>query len=609
MAAIKSQCAAMQHRGPDAFGQWNSADGRIAFGHRRLSIIDLSDAGSQPMSDGTGSVQIILNGEIYNYRELRAALQKLGRRFKSASDTEVLLEAYREWGTDCLAHINGMFAFAIYDSEKKMLFIARDRAGEKPLFYHHANAKLSFASELKALLLDPDVSRTLDPEALDHYLAYCFVPGSLCLVEGVRKLAPAHALTYSVESDQLRVWRYWDLPAPVESFEAFDAQMLVEELDELLADSVRLQLLADVPVGVLLSGGLDSSLITAMAARASTSPIRTFTVAFPGHDSYNEGPYAKIVASHFGTHHTELIAEPAAVQLLPDLARQYDEPLGDSSMVPTYLVSRLVRASCTVALGGDGGDELFGGYMHYSRIQEQARWRRMIPGVLKRAIGSAASALPTGIRGRTYLRSLAMPDNDAWVGATLQFDHPTRRAIAPATRLISDARPENYRLQCGQKGRSLLQKMMAADFVTYLPDDILVKVDRASMLASLEVRAPFLDRRVIEFAFGRLPDSLRATKSDRKVLLKMLARRTLPRELNVARKQGFSIPLHKWFDGEWGDYLNEVLRSAPSALYDKVGVRALLASQNRGLRNEQRLFNLGMLELWRREYNIQIPTK
>jgi asparagine synthase (glutamine-hydrolysing) len=380
----------------------------------------------------------------------------------------------------------------------------------------------------------------------------------------------------------------------------------VDELDALLADSVRLQLVADVPVGILLSGGVDSSLITAMAARVSSGPVSTFTIAMPGHGSYNEGPYAKLVASHFGTRHTELVAEPATVELLPELARQYDEPIGDSSMVPTLLVSRLIRGSCTVALSGDAGDELFGGYMHYSRVQARLKWRRFMPPLLKRGIGHVSGLLPTGVRGRTYLTSLTSSDQDSWVPASLHFDTAARRRLAPATRTLTGSPPETYRLKAGTNGRTVLQKMTAADFLTYLPEDILVKVDRASMLASLEVRAPFLDYRIVEFAFGKVPDHLRATPSERKILLKKLARRVLPPSLDINRKQGFSIPLDTWFKGAWGEYLAETLTSAPTQLYERKVIRELLANQKRGLPNGQRIFNLAILELWRREYNVQI---
>lgn len=604
---LSAQCGTLAHRGPDASGEWRSIDRRVALGHRRLSIIDLSPTGSQPMSADEGSLQIVLNGEIYNYRELRKTLESLGHRFRSASDTEVLLEAYREWGTDCLSRLNGMFAFGIYDLRERRLFLARDRAGEKPLFYHRSGGRLAFASELKALMANPTLSRTLNAEALDHFLAYGYVPGDLCLLDGVRKLPPAHALTYGLDSEELRIWRYWSLPSPTPALDG-DPHELVEELEALLSDSVKLQLVADVPVGILLSGGVDSSLITAIAARVSVGPVRTFTITFPGHGSYNEAPYARLVASHFGTRHTELVAEPATVDLLPRLARQYDEPVGDSSMVPTYLVSRLVRETCTVALGGDAGDELFGGYLHYSRILRQMKWRRWMPGAAKRAIAGASTFLPTGFRGRTYFRALEENDRDAWARATLLLDGRYRRRLAPVTRALTGFPPEAYRIRAGEAGTTVLQKMTSADFVTYLPEDILVKVDRASMLASLEVRAPFLDYRIAEFAFGRVPDRFKATESRRKILPKMLAKRLLPSELDVERKQGFSIPLDTWFKGAWGTYLREVLEAAPPSLYDPKEIRAIFASQERGLANGQRLFNLAILELWRREYDIEVPS-
>ena len=599
------QCGVLSHRGPDGSGEWRSADRRIALGHRRLSIIDLSSAASQPMTDDKGTVEIVLNGEIYNYRELRRTLEAKGHKFRSASDTEVLLKAYREWNTECLQRINGMFAFAIYDSDRRRVFLARDRAGEKPLFYHKLNGRLAFASELKALMQDPSLPRALDAQALDHFLAYGYVPGELCLLAGVRKLPPAHALTYDVDSDELRCWRYWSLPAATQS-SIVDPESLLEELDALLADAVRLQLVADVPVGVLLSGGIDSSLVTAMAARASSGPVRTYNVAFPGHSAYDESPYARMVASHFGTQHTELIAEPASVSVLEDLARQYDEPVGDSSMIPTYLISRLIRQTCTVALGGDGGDELFGGYPHYTRVQKSLRWRALVPSFIKRGVGSASALVPVGVRGRAYLGSLSLPDAEAWIAPTLQFDIRTRRHLAPATRTLAGVSPEQYRLLIGQPGRTPLQKMMIADFNTYLPEDILVKVDRASMLASLEVRAPFLDHRVIEFAFGRVPDQLRATPENRKVLLRMLASRVLPPALNLTRKQGFSLPLGTWFKGSWGRYIEDVLLSAPQALYDRQALGRLMNGEKQRQRNAQRLFNLAFLELWRREYNVHV---
>lgn len=606
-ALLERQRDTMCHRGPDDAGVWWSADGRVGLAHRRLAIIDLSPLGHQPMPDLSGELEIILNGEIYNYRELRSTLRGIGHQFRSESDTEVILEAYREWGTACVEKLDGMFAFALYDGRHGTVFLARDRAGEKPLFYRHADGRIAFGSELKSLLRDPSVPRTIDLEALDQYLAYGYVPGSLCLFAGFRKLAPAHAMEYDIASDSLRLWRYWSLP----DTRPDDAPLLdglVDELEELLEDAVRMQMVADVPVGVLLSGGLDSSLITAMAARASAAPVKTFTISFPGHAAFDEGPYARMVASHFGTDHSELVAEPATVRLLPELARQYDEPIGDSSMVPTYLVSKLVRERCRVALGGDGGDELFGGYPQYSWMLRQQRLHARIPEMPRRAIAGLAAQLPVGVRGRTYLASLGAQRHESLSYAGIYFDSTTRRHLIPALGDLRSVSPERFRSAGHGAGTSVLQRMTRADFSSYLPDDILVKVDRASMLTSLEVRAPFLDRRIISFAFGRLPDSLRATSAARKVLLRNLGARVLPPALNLTRKQGFSLPLARWFKGEWGTYMESVLRDAPPEFLSPRVVQRLISGQRKGLSNSQRLFSLTLLELWRRAYGVTFPS-
>jgi asparagine synthase (glutamine-hydrolysing) len=397
----------LRHRGPDDTGEWMSPDGRLALAHSRLSILDLSPAGHQPMTDATGRCVVVYNGEIYNHQDLRKELEGIGHRFRSQSDTEVLLECYRAWGTDCLKRLNGMFAFALYDGSARRLFLARDRAGEKPLFYSLANGRFAFASELKALMADPEMPRRLDLASLDSYLAYGYVPGDRCILQGVRKLPPAHALTLDLETGKPEVWRYWQLPGP-EPREDATGDELADELGRLLEDAVRRQLVADVPVGVLLSGGIDSSLVTALAARASSRPVKTFTIVFPGHGEYDEGPHARRVASHFGTEHTEMEAEPATVELLPALARQFDEPMCDSSMIPTYMVSTLIRRHASVALGGDGGDELFGGYRQYDWLLQQARARRWAPSALLEAAGwGARRLLPLGFRGRSFLMGLS----------------------------------------------------------------------------------------------------------------------------------------------------------------------------------------------------------
>lgn len=600
---------AMAHRGPDDAGEWWSADGRVGFGHRRLAIIDLSPAGHQPMQDASEALTIVFNGEIYNFRDLQQELISKGHTFRSHSDTEVILAAYREWGVNCLARLNGMFAFALHDATQQTLFLARDRAGEKPLFYALANGELRFASELKGLLADLGSTRRINPEALDLYLAMGYVPGDRCMIQGMNKLPPAHALVFDLAKGSARGWCYWQLPEPPtpSSAGSLDEQGLLDELEALLEDSVRRQLMADVPVGVLLSGGVDSSLITAMAVRAS-SQVKTFTVGFAGFGKYDETEHARLIARHFGTEHIELNAGHVSTDLLPLLARQYDEPMVDSSMIPTYLVSQLVRQHCNVALGGDGGDELFGGYAHYDRLlwkKEKIDW---VPMALRKVIAHAAGVvLPSGFRGRNWLQALGYDLNRELPLIATFFDGEARRQLmgggADAPWPLVAERIWGSRVPVAD---DLLQRVTRMDFENYMAEDILVKIDRASMLNSLELRAPLLDYRIIEFAFGRVPSTMKATVSQRKILLKKLAARLLPPEFDQQRKQGFSIPLSDWLkSGPWRDYFTEILLDE-QCLFNKKAVTDLIRGQDQGRNNQERLFGLMLFELWRREYKISI---
>lgn len=599
----------MVHRGPDDAGVWVSPDGHVGLAHRRLSIIDLSERGHQPMTDSSGRLWITFNGEIYNYRDLRKELEMRGHPFRSESDTEVILEAYRAWGTECLARLSGMFAFALYDTGTRRLFMARDRVGEKPLFYRLDQDRFAFASELKALMADPSFPRNLNMESLEHYLAYGYVPGEMCILDGVRKLPQGHAALYDIETGNLRIWEYWKLPEPPPNGLA-SAEELTDELDRLLESAVRRQLVADVPVGILLSGGMDSSLVTAIAARVSPNPVKTFTIMFPGHRKFDEGPHARRVAAHFGTRHTELAADPSDVDLLPELACQFDEPIADSAMVPTYLVSRMIRRHATVALSGDGGDELFGGYPHYSWIQREERVRRFVPGLFRRGVGLLGQRLPIGFRGRNHMIGFARDLSWSIAHVNMYFDRALRlRLLFPAlgNRSNSGGGPEAYRsAQCGIS-HTPLRQATEADFRTTLVDGYLVKVDRASMLASLEVRAPFLDHRIIEFAFGRVPDALRANATERKILLRRLAQRLLPHGFDLNRKQGFTMPLSAWFKGKWGDYVESVLLTGDPGPFDRRTIRELIAGQRKGYANTQRLFALAIFELWRRHYRVTVP--
>jgi asparagine synthase (glutamine-hydrolysing) len=556
------------------------------------------------MHDALGALSIVFNGEIYNFADLRDDLIARGHVFQSHSDTEVILESYREWGTQCLVRLSGMFAFALYDAKQQKVFIARDRAGEKPLFYHQAGGVLRFASELKALLADHALPRRIAPEALDCYLSMGYVPGDRCMLQGFNKLPPAHALLFDLQTGQSKLWRYWQLPELDSAPHGLvDEVALLDEVEALLEDAVRRQMVADVPVGVLLSGGVDSSLITAMAVRVS-SQVQTFTIGFPGYGKLDETEHARLIARHFGTRHTELMAENASVSLLPSLAHQFDEPMMDSSMIPTFLVSQLVRQHCKVALGGDGGDELFGGYGHYSRLQRMLPKLGAIPSSLRNIIGMAAEKLlPTGIRGRNWLQGLNVDLVNCLPLTAPYFDATMRRRLLAAQTGWSLIAESVVRSRVPDHP-DLLQRATRMDFENYLAEDILVKVDRASMLNSLEVRAPFLDYRLIEFAFGKVPSHLKATARDRKILLKRMTSRVLPPEFDRQRKQGFSIPLGEWLkSGPFHRLFNAVLRD-PQCCFDADTVDALLRSQDKGRSNGDRLFALVLFELWRHKYKV-----
>jgi len=592
-------------RGPDDAGEWWSDCGRLGLAHRRLSILDLSPLGHQPMHLNDAGLSIVFNGEIYNFADLRSELERLGHTFRSHTDTEVILAAYAQWDTGCLERFNGMFAFALFDAFRQRLFLARDRAGEKPLFYHLSDGRLHFASELKALMIHSARHLRIDAEALDCYLAMGFVPGDRSILQGYRKLAPGHAMTFSLPEGAARVWRYWQLPDLEPGSATADESAMLDELDVLLEDAVGRQLVADVPVGLLLSGGLDSSLLTAMAVRHSTQ-VRTFSIVFPGHAKHDESPHARLVARHFGTNHTELIAEPSSFEYLPLLARQFDEPIADSSMLPTFLVSRLVRQQCTVALGGDGADELFAGYPHYSRLLWMNERNGAVPALLRRLLARGSDRfLPVGLKGRNYLQSFDISLDHGLPPLTEYFDETTRRRLmrGHATHPMVARRIRDARIPLQS---DLLQRATGMDFENYLADDILVKVDRASMLNSLEMRAPFLDVRLIEFAFGKVPSRLKATQSEKKILLKRLAVRLLPPEFDLQRKQGFSIPLATWLKaGPFRDLFWDTLTSN-DAIFDMPTVRSLLKAQDRGFSNAERLFALVQFELWRKSYGVSL---
>ncbi len=592
----------MSHRGPDDAGEYWSEDGRVGFGHRRLSIIDLSATGHQPMQTPDGQLCITFNGEIYNHLELRRELEARGHNFRSSSDTEVILAAYRQWGKDCPSRLQGMFAFAIYDKRAGKAFLARDRAGEKPLFFWFARGELRFASELKALLAAPETPRRINRAALDCYLTMGYIVREHCILEGMRKLPAAHALLFNTETGAVRLWRYWSLPDFDPDSPSPPEEELVDGLESLLAEAVRRQLAADVPVGLLLSGGVDSSLITALAVRGGNRP-KTFTVGFREFPQFDETQHAALVAEHFGTEHTVLEAGEAKAELLPKLALQYDEPMVDPSMIPTYLVSEQISQRCKVALGGDGGDELFGGYHAASRVAALQQKYRGVPSVAREAAASLSASLPVGSKGREFLAHLGADMASDVPPFSPYFDKAGRKRLLPQ---LADwpLAAEDIRQARIPSTPDPVQRITRFDFANYMAEDILVKVDRASMLNSLEVRSPFLDVPVIEFAFGRVPSHLKATPTDRKIILKKLATRLLPKGFDFKRKQGFGAPLESWLQaGSWRRLFEDVLFD-PGAPFSKPEVEKLFRGLEAGRCVKNQLFGLALFELWRRQYGV-----
>ena len=593
----------LNHRGPDDAGEWWSKDRRVGLAHRRLSIIDLTRSGHQPMHLLERGLSIVFNGEIYNFIDLRNQLKSLGHVFCSQSDTEVLLAAYAEWGHECLKHLNGMFAFALYDSKIQEIFIARDRAGEKPLFYHLNNSTLHFASELKALLSNSSLPRNIDPESLDCYLTMGFIPGDRSILSGYKKLPPAHALRFNIKNGTTKIWRYWKIPEVDIIAGNVDETSLVDDLESLLEDAVAKQLVADVPVGILLSGGLDSSLITAMAVR-NTDQVNTYTIGFPENDKINEIHHARLIASHFKTKHTELMSDANnVVDLLPKLINQFDEPIVDSSMIPTYQVCNLVKKECKVVLGGDGGDELFGGYIHHNRIMWMQKNLGFIPQFISHNISQITKKyLPSSIRGRNYLENMDIDLKSNLPIIACHFDLSTRhKLMSKYTHHPFIA--ESVHAERVSNQRDLLQRITRMDFENFLPEDCLVKIDRASMLNSLEMRSPMLDYRMIEFAFGKVPSYLKANSKDKKILLKLLASRVLPQNFDKTRKQGFSIPFNDWLKtGPLRDFFWDTLTSK-DCIFDHKTVHNLFKGQDNRGNNGERLFALVQFELWRKTYN------
>jgi asparagine synthase (glutamine-hydrolysing) len=601
---LERMARAQAHRGPDDEGYW--LDGSVGFGHRRLSIVDLSPAGHQPMPNEDESVWVTYNGEIFNWPELRPELESRGHRFRGHSDTEALLHSYEDHGDAMLGKIRGFFALGLFDRARRRLLVARDRLGVKPLYYHDDGRRLLFASEMKALLEDPTVPRRMEPTALADYLTYGYVPSPGSILQGVHKLPAGHFLV--ADSSGVRVERYWRLPADAEAA-GIDrgADFYRGRLRELLEEAVRIRLMSDVPLGAFLSGGVDSSVVVALMCRVSPSKVKTYSIGFEEAE-FSELEHARRVARHLGTEHTEFVVRPQALELLPRLVRQMDEPFADASMIPTYYVAEMARRHVTVALSGDGGDETFGGYLNYAWARGYARLDA-IPAPLRRALSLPARLLPAGHPLGRRLRRLGMDVLGRHLEVMTSFPPDDRRSIlSPALQAaLAGHDPFEYARASYREGRPLgeVGALLHLDAQTYMCDDVLHKVDRASMLNSLEVREPLLDHVVQEFA-ATIPFRYKLRDGIGKWILRECVRDLLPTETLAREKRGFGVPLERWLGGELGRLSREVLldrRATARGWLAPAGVERLLSGS--GPRSEKRtrqLWTLLCLELWARAY-------
>ncbi|MBI5359517.1 MAG: asparagine synthase (glutamine-hydrolyzing) [Planctomycetes bacterium] len=608
---LNEMALAIRHRGPDDDGFF--VEKNIGLGMRRLSIIDLS-TGKQPIHNENSTVWIVFNGEIYNYRELRAGLEKNGHKFYTQSDTEAIVHLYEEKGAACVNELNGMFAFAIYDKNNNSLFIARDRLGKKPLYYAHAGNSFIFASEVKSILKVPGIQRRLDPAAASLYLAYEYIPADHCIFQGVKKLLPGHCLV--LQGKSVATQKYWDLDfEDKDGLNNFTLNEVKGRLDALLEDSVRRRLISDVPLGVFLSGGLDSSAVTAYMVRImGNKNVKTFSIGFK-EKSFDESAYAREIAHLFGTEHHEEMLDPAKmVEILPKVADFLDEPFADASVIPTYMLSEFTRRYVTVALGGDGGDELFAGYPTF-QAHKLGLFYRKFPRFLMSPFEFIAKNLPVSFENisfdfkiKQFLKGIDYPiehRQQVWLGAFT----PKEQAALLMPEFAALSGNHGYDdidgVLAGRAFRDEIEKAIYLYFKFYLADDILFKVDRASMAASLEARAPFLDYRVVEFV-SALKSHWKLRGFTPKFILKETMKGVLPEHIINRSKKGFGIPVAKWFRNELRGMMQDVLgegRLKQQGIFNPVFVQELIKGHLDGKSdNRKKLWTLFMFQLWHDRY-------
>jgi asparagine synthase (glutamine-hydrolysing) len=597
---LENMCEVIRYRGPDDSGSLLK-DG-VALGMRRLSIIDLA-GGHQPMSGEDGSATIVFNGEIYNFRELQPKLEAHGHKFLTRSDTEAIVHAYEQYGTACVDHLRGMFAFAIWDDKQKRLFIARDRAGEKPLYYTLTpSGTLVFGSELKSLLEHPGVKRETSAESLDAYFSLGYVPDPLSIFKDIKKLPPGHFLIFG--NGKLLVKEYWDFTYETNGTRRREDDYL-EELRELLDESVRIRLVSDVPLGAFLSGGVDSSTVVGLMARHMTQPVKTFSIGFL-EDSYSELKYARLAAKRYGTDHHEFFVTPEICNVVDELAWHFDEPFADSSAIPTYIVSKLAREHVTVVLSGDGGDELFAGYTRYVTERKRRKYG-LLPRQFRRGLMEPLSrTLPHGAWGRNFLHNVALDPIDRYFDNVSIFTGLNKRSLYTSDFFHQLGSNSHVGMSFQEYGdhvgtNALLDALLYIDSKTYLPGDILTKVDRMSMAVSLEARVPLLDHKLIDFV-TRIPASMKMTGLETKHLFKRAVADLVPEEILTRPKQGFGVPIQQWINLQLRERIRDTLtdsRFRERGIISPKYTDVLLDEHERGRRDHSMaLWSLLMLELW-----------
>lgn len=605
---LREMTDSMTHRGPDDSGLHVDDAAGVGLGFRRLSIIDLSPAGHQPMSNEDGTIWLVFNGEIYNFLDLRPQLEVKRHVFRSRTDSEVIIHQYEERGVEWVNDLNGMFGLALWDAPKRRMVLARDRVGKKPLYYYDDGKRLMFASELKAILADSSVPRELDYTALGEYLALGYIAAPRTIFQGIRKLPPGHRMVFEKGSSNIR--RYWDwLPAFNSPNHTRSESEWIEEVQELLKTVVRDRLISDVPLGAFLSGGVDSSAVVAIMAELSERPVKTFSIGFHN-EQYNELPYARQIAEHFGTEHHEHIVEPESLRdLMPRLVRQFDEPFGDSSAVPTYYVSKMAREQVTVCLSGDGGDEAMAGYSRYAQAIREAKvdglpsiWRQIL-------FGLPARFMPVGVKGQRLAQRLSAKGAEERYALAI-CKMPTRHIAELFTPEAVKQLEENKANCIGDAfsrtaNLNLISRLQYTDGITYLPEDILVKVDRTSMANSLEVRSPLLDYRFMEL-MATVPSELHFQNGQGKHLFKKAMRNWLPDQILDRPKMGFGVPLSKWFSDELSDYAAEVLldhQTLQRGLLQSQAVASILNKHRAGTHSfDTEIWFLLVMELWNNAY-------